>query len=146
MQQMLLRLGRIVPDAFGAGGGGTERSTRHLRAHETLYRVQARSRGAPVVLAVPGKSFPKRFGDAPSVCVTEPSEYGPRHCRAECLDEFLPEEPDRDGIEQEHALASEGDAAALGAEMQHFVNIAIGRAHHTLPALIQNQSQAYQFA
>src|SRR5260370_13647372 len=132
MQQMLLRLGRIVPDARGAGGGGAERSTHPLRAHETLYRVQARSRGWPVVLAVPGKSFPKRFGDAPSVCVTEPSEYGPRRCRAECLDEFLPEEPERDGIEQEHALASEGDASALGDEMQQFVNIEIGGAHQTL--------------
>src|SRR5260370_16607365 len=137
MQQMLLRLGRIVPDAVGAGGGGTERSTRRLRAHETLYRVEARSRGAPVVLAVPGKSFPKRFGDAPSVCVTEPSEYGPRRCRAECLDEFLPEEPERDGIEQEHALASEGDASPLGGEIQHFVNIEIASAHHTLRHAIQ---------
>src|SRR5712671_858586 len=129
MQQMLLRLVRIVPDAFGAGGGGTERSPRHLRAHQTLYRVQARSRGAPVILAVPGKSLPKRFGDAPSVCVTESGEYGSRRCRAECLDEFLPEEPERDRIEQEHALASEGDASTLGDEMQQFVNIEIGGAH-----------------
>ena len=142
---MLLRLVRIVPDAFRAWGGGTERGTRHLRAHETLYRVQARSRGAPVVLAVPGKSLPKRFGDAPSVCVTESGEYGPRRCRAECLDEFLPEEPERDGIEQEHALASEGDASALGDEMQQFVNIEIGGAHQTLREVIQNESQAYHF-
>src|SRR5258705_8078903 len=126
MQQMLLRLVRIVPDAFGAGGGGTERSTRHLRAHETLYRVQARSRGAPVVLAVPGESFTKRFGDAPSVRIAEPGEYGPRRCRAERLDELLPEQPERDGIEQEHTFASEGDESALGDEMQQFVDIEIG--------------------
>src|SRR5258706_796228 len=146
MQQMLLRLVRIVPDAFGAGGGGTERSTRHLRAHETLYRVQARSRGAPVVLAVPGKSLPKRFGDAPSVCVTESGEYGPRRCRAECLDELLPEEPKRDGIEQGHALAGKGDASAFRDEMQQGGNIELGSAHQTLPEVIQNQSKAYQSA
>src|SRR5258708_12019663 len=142
---MLLRLVRIVPDACGAGGGGTERRTRHLRAHETLYRVQARSRGAPVVLAVPGKSLPKRFGDAPSVCVTESGEYGPRRCRAERLDELLPEKPERDGIEQEHALASEGDASALGDEMQQLVNIEIGGPHQTLLEHIQNESQPYHF-
>src|SRR5258705_7679741 len=67
MQQMLLRLVRIVPDAFGAWGGGTERGTCHLGAHETLYRVQARSPGSPVVLPVPPKSLAKRFRDAPSV-------------------------------------------------------------------------------
>src|SRR6185295_1632037 len=59
MQQMLLRLVRIVPNAFGAWGGGTERGTCHLGEYETLYGVQARSGGAPVVLAVPGKSLPK---------------------------------------------------------------------------------------
>src|SRR6266851_7159889 len=140
MQQMLLRLVRIVPDAFGAGGGGTERSTRHLRAHETLYRVQARSRGAPVVLAVPGKSLPKRFGDAPSVCVTESGEYGPRRGRAERLDELLSEEPERHRIEQEHAFAGEGDEPTLGNEMQQFVNIEIGGAHETSARPFQNES------
>src|SRR5258706_12161876 len=143
MQQMLLRLVRIVPDAFGAGGGGTERSTSHLRAHETLYRVQARSRGAPVVLAVPGESFTKRFGDAPSVCIAEPGEYGSRRCRAQRLDELLPEEPERDGIEQEHALASEGDASALRGEMQQVVNIQIGGAHQNPRRVIQNERQTY---
>src|SRR5258705_7025895 len=142
MQQMLLRLVRIVPDAFGAGGGGTKRSTPHFRAHETLYRVQARSRGAPVVLPVPGKSLPKRLGDPPSVCVTESSEHGPRRCRAERLDEFLPEEPERDGIEQEHPLATEGDAPALGDEMQQFANVAIGGARHALRGGNQNERQA----
>src|SRR6476660_1978703 len=131
MQQMLLRLVRIVPDAFGAWGGGTERGTCHLGAHETLYRVQARSGGAPVVLAVPRESLPKRFSDAPSVCITEPGEHGPRRCRAERLDELLPEEPERDGIEQEHAFASEGDESALGNEVQQFVNVEIGGAHET---------------
>src|ERR1700687_1903681 len=98
--------------------------------------MQARPRSAPVVLAVPGKSLPKRFGDAPPVCVTESGEYGPRRCRAECLDEFLPKEAERDGIEQEHALASEGNASALGNEMQQFVNIEIGGAHQTLREVI----------
>src|SRR5258705_13655537 len=105
----------------------------------------ARSRDAPVCLADPRKTLAKRFGDAPSVCVTESSEDGPRRCRAECLDEFLPEEPERDGIEQEHTLASEGDASALGDEMQQFVNIEIGGAHQTLREVIQNESQAYHF-
>src|SRR5258705_10079785 len=47
MQQMLLRLVRIVPEAFGAGGGGAERSTRHPRAHATLLCVQAGPRSRP---------------------------------------------------------------------------------------------------
>src|SRR5260221_6603198 len=126
MQQMLLRLVRIVPDAFGAWGGGTERGTCHLGAHETLYRMQARSRGAPVVLAVPREPLAKRFGDAPSVRVTEPGEHGPRRCLAERFDELLPEEPDRNCIQQEHAFAIEGDASAFGNELQQFVNLMIG--------------------
>src|SRR5260221_13719204 len=142
---MRLRLVRIVPDAFRAWSGGTERGTCHLGAYETLYRVQARSRGAPVVLAVPRKSLAKRFGDAPSMCVTEPGEHGPRRCHAERLDELLPEEPQRDGIEQEHAFASEGDEPTLGSEMQQFVNIEIGGAHETSARPFQNESQAYHF-
>src|SRR6266849_2573424 len=59
-------------------GGGTERGTCHLGAYETLYRMQARSRGAPVVLAVPREPLAKRFGDAPPVRVTEPGQHGPR--------------------------------------------------------------------
>src|SRR5882762_10732195 len=82
----------------------------------------------------------KRFGDAPSVCVTEPGEHGPRRCRAERLDELLPEEPERDGIEQEHAFASEGDEPTLGNEMQQFVNIEIGGAHETSAGPFQNES------
>src|ERR1700682_2048944 len=139
MQQMLLRLVRIVPDALRAWGGGTERGTCHLGAHETLYRMQARSRGAPVVLAVPREPLAKRFGDAPSVRVTEPGEHGPRRCRAERLDELPPEEPQRDRIEQEHAFAREGDEATLGKEMQQFVNIEIGGAHETSARPYQNE-------
>src|ERR1700694_3025416 len=69
----------------------------------------------------------------------------PRPFRAECLDEFLPEEPERNGIEQEHAFASEGDASALGNEMQQFVNIEIGGAHETSARAFQNESEAYHF-
>src|SRR5258708_16950164 len=50
MQQMLLRLLPILPDAFRAGGGRTERNTRHLPPHETLYPVQAPPRRAPALL------------------------------------------------------------------------------------------------
>ena len=79
------------------------------------------------------------------MCITEPGEHGPRRCRAERLDELLPEEPERDGIEQEHAFASEGDESALGNEMQQFVNIEIGGAHETSARPFQNESQAYHF-
>src|ERR1700674_505755 len=101
-----------MPSAPGAGGLSEARVT--SARTRPLYRMQARSRGAPVVLAVPREPLAKRFGDAPSVRVTEPGEHGPRRCRAERLDELLPEEPERDGIEQEHAFASESDASALG--------------------------------
>src|SRR5258708_23270936 len=59
MQQMLLRLVRNVPDAFGAAGGGTKRSTRQHRAHATLVRVPWRSRRPPGLIAVPRKFFPQ---------------------------------------------------------------------------------------
>src|SRR6478672_2890619 len=78
VQQMLLRLVRVVPYSLGSRGGGTERGTRHLRPHETLKRMQAGSCGSPFVLAVPWESLPKRFGDAPSVRIPEPGEHGPR--------------------------------------------------------------------
>ena len=91
--------------------------------------MQARAGRAPVVLAVPRKSLAQRFGDAPSVRVPEPGEHGPRRGRAERLDELLPKQPERDGIEQEHAFASERDESALRNEMQQFVNIEIGGAH-----------------
>ena len=94
--------------------------------------MQARAGGAPFVFAVPGKSLAQRFGDAPSVGISEPGEHGPRRCHAERLDELLPEEPERDGIEQEHAFASERDEPALRNEMQQFVNIEVGGAHEAL--------------
>src|SRR5258708_5721783 len=70
MQQMLLRLVRIMPHAFGAGGAGTERSTRHLRPHQTLAPGHARPPGPPAVLAVPRTSgllytlWKKNVGDS----------------------------------------------------------------------------------
>src|SRR5262245_25738526 len=75
VQQMLLGLVRIVPDAFGRGGGRRERSTCHLGAYETLDRMQTRARGAPFVLAVPRESFPKHLRHAPSVRIAKPCEH-----------------------------------------------------------------------
>src|SRR5262245_3171734 len=143
VQQMLLGLVRIVPEAFAAGGGRSERGTCYLDAYETLDRMQTRARGAPFVLAVPRESLPKRLSHAPSVRIAKPGEHGPRPCRTERLDQLPPEEPQRDGIEQERAFAGEGDESALGNEVQQFVNIEIGGAHQTLRRLFQNESQAY---
>ena len=126
---MLLGLVRVVPDAFGDGRGAAARGARHLCAHEALNRVKPRAGHSPFVFAVPRKSLAQHFGDAPSVRIPEPREHGPRRRHAERVNELPPQQPQRDGIQQEHALAGEGDDAALGKEMKQLMDVEVRRAH-----------------
>jgi hypothetical protein len=71
------------------------------------------------------------------VRISKPGEHGPRRGRAKRLDQFSPEKPERDGIEQEDSLAGERNASALGKEVQEFVYVEIGGAHQTSQAISQ---------
>src|SRR5258707_3915103 len=92
MQQVLLGLVRIVPDAFRTWGGTVERGPCHLRAHEPLNRVQARAGLSPLLFAIPGESVAQHFGDAPAVAVAEPGEHPARHRGADRLNQFPTQE------------------------------------------------------
>src|SRR5262249_61664720 len=84
---------------------------------------------SPFVFAVPRETLAKCFGDAPPVRIPEPRQHRARRRHPEHVDELLPEQPERDRVEQEHALAGEGDDSTLWEKVQQLVNIEIGRAH-----------------
>ena len=114
---------------FGAGRGAVERRARHLRADEALNRVKPRAGDSPFIFAVPREAFAQRFGDAPSVRIPESREHEPRRRDPERLNELFSEQPQRDSVEQKHALAGEGDDAALRQEVKQLVNVEVRRAH-----------------
>ena len=136
MQEMLLGLVRVVPDAFGAWGRGAERGACHLRAHEALNGVKARAGGPPFILAVPRESFPQHLGHAPSVRVPESREHRPRRRHPERLNQLFSQQPERDGVQEKHALAGERDDSALWQEVKQLVNIQVRRAHEASVELI----------
>jgi len=70
--------------------------------------------------------------------ITEPGEDSARRCRAECLDEFPPEQSQRDCIEQKHPFATERNESALGREVKKFVNIEVSSAHQLSARSISN--------
>src|SRR5262249_30211229 len=74
-------------------------------------------------------SLAKRLGHAPSVGIAESREHHSRGRHPERLDELLPQQSQRHGVEQEHPLAGKRDEAPLGSEMQQLMDVEIGRAH-----------------
>jgi hypothetical protein len=91
--------------------------------------MKARAGGSPIVLGIPGKSGAKRLGDAPSVRIPESGQHDARRRHSERLNQFFPEQSERNGVEQEHPLAGERDDAALRNEVQQFMNVEIRGAH-----------------
>ena len=126
---MLLGLVRVVPDALGARGRGTERGACHLRAHEALNGVKTRAGGPPFILAVPRESLPQHVGDAPSVRIPESREHRPRRRHPERLNQLFSQQPERDGVQEKHALAGERDDSAFRQEVKQLVNVEVRRAH-----------------
>ena len=80
--------------------------------------------------------MPERLGRPPAVCVPEPSEHAFGGRGADGVDELLPEEPQRDGIEDHGALSGELDEAALRFELQEPVEVEIGGAHRPPPVSV----------
>ena len=111
---MLLRFVGVVPDAFGAWSSCAERGACHLRANEALNRMEPRAGRSPLVFAVPRESLAECFGDAPAMRVPEPGQHRSRGRQAEHVDELLPQQPQRDRIQQEHAFAGERDSPPSG--------------------------------
>src|ERR1700683_1537907 len=144
MQQVLLGLVRVVPDAFRTWRGTIERGLCHLRAHEPLNRVQARAGLSPLLFAIPGEYLAQHFGHAPAVSVAEPGEHRARHRGAERLNQFPSQQTQRDCVQEQYALAGERDDAALGGKVQELMNIEIGGSH-AVSLACQTESLVYHF-
>ena len=75
----------------------------------------------------------ERFGGAPAVRVAKAGEHGAGRREAERVNQFAAEEAERDGVQQERALAGESDDPAFGREFEQFTKIQIGRTHVVTP-------------
>jgi hypothetical protein len=129
VEDVLLGLERLVPDRLGEGAALLLDG---LDDDEPMKRMKAAAGRPPLVLAVPGEGRPQALGRPPAVREAEAREDAAGEGRPERLDELLPEEPERDGVEEERALAAEMDEPALRVEAQELPEIEVFGAHRPL--------------
>jgi hypothetical protein len=64
--------------------------------------------------------------------VAEPRQHRAGRGRPERFDQFPSQQAERDGVEDQHALAAERNEPAFGRKVKQFMNVEIGRAHQGL--------------
>ena len=115
MQEMLLRLVRGNEHHTLLG----ERSfASRFDAEKAFESVDAGTRPAPVLVAVPLELGLHSLGHAPTVGEAELGEHGAGGRKAEVLDEVLSQEPHRHRVNEERALPREEDHPSLRVQLQ----------------------------
>ena len=87
----------------------------------------------PFVLVVPGEGGAQRLGRPPAVGEAETREHAARPGLAESVDQELAQQPERDGVEQQRALAGEVENAAARLEAEQFPEVEVARPHGDAP-------------
>ena len=102
------------------------------RRDEALKRVEPPARLPPLLLVVPGEVLPEGRGRAPAVRIAEAGQGAARARNAQGLDQLLPEQSDRHGVEQQRALLPEADDPALRVDVKQLPQVQVGCAHRSL--------------
>ena len=128
VEKVLLRfVGDMPCPAVRSGRAG-------FQPEEPLQRVDPRAGPTPLLVAVPVELGAHGFGHPPAVDVAEAAQNAPGHADAEGVDQFLPEQPLRDGVENQCPLSGEADQAPLGVELEEFPEVQLFNTHGaTLP-------------
>jgi hypothetical protein len=96
--------------------------------------MNTRPGASPFLVALPVELGFHGFRHAPAVGEAELREHRTRRGEAEILDQVLPEQAHRDGVEQERALAGEPDDAAFRIQLQQLVMVQVLGAHPLAPS------------
>ena len=110
-------------------GPGRVSASRRLDAHQPLQGVQPAARLPPFVFAVPREAGVEVLGGAPAVRVAEPRQDRARAGQTERLDQLAAQQPQRHGVQQQHAFVGEAEDAALRVDVQQFLEIEVVGAH-----------------
>ena len=130
VQQVLLGLIGLAPDRLGKGRGvGALAGVYGFEGHGALETVQASPRTSPFFDARPRKAALEALGCAPAVRVAEAGHDPARDIEAQLGDQLLAQQPERDGVEQQRALACEAQDASVGLELEQLVEHEVAEAH-----------------
>ena len=110
------------------------------RDDQALQGVEPAPGVPPFVLVVPGEGGAQRLGRPPAVGEAEAGEHAARPGLAESVDQELAQQPERDGVEQQRALAGEVEDAATRFEAEQFPEVEVARPHGEAPFTLRVES------